>query len=194
MKALIMLAEQFEDSEVFVPKEALEKAGFQVAIATPEKGHHCHGKHGGRVLADLALREVDPDAYDLLLLPGGKAPAVLRRDEHALRIAKAFFKADKPVAAICHGPQVLVSARLLEGRRATCYKSVAQELRDNGARYEDVEVVVDGKLVTSRQPGDLPAFVREMLKAAGAAAALCTAHPQTHDAEPVGKQEGRIAV
>jgi protease I len=121
------------------------------------------------VLADLTLAEVEPDAYDLLLLPGGKAPESLRNDEHAQRVAKAFFKADKPVAAICHGPQILVSARLLEGRHATCYKSVAHELKESGARYEDAEVVVDGKLVTSRQPGDLPAFVREMLKVAQAA-------------------------
>jgi protease I len=169
MKALIITAEQFEDSELFVPKEALEQAGFEVDIATPEKGHQFHGKHGGTVLADLTLREVDPDAYDLLLLPGGKAPASLRNDAQAQHVAKAFFKADKPVAAICHGPQILVSARLLEGRRATCYESVAQELKDSDARYEDAEVVVDGKLVTARHPGDLPAFVREMLKAARAA-------------------------
>jgi len=166
MKALIVTADNFEDSELFVPKEALEQAGFQVDIATPEKGHHFHGKHGGKVLADLTLREVDAENYDLLVLPGGKAPGELRRDEHALRVARDFFKADKPVAAICHGPQILVSARLLEGRRATCYKSVAQELKDNGALYEDANVVVDGKLVTSREPGDLPDFVREMLKAA----------------------------
>jgi protease I len=166
MKALIITADQFEDSELFVPKEALEKAGFQVDIATPEKGHQFHGKHGGTVLADVTLREVEPGNYDLLLLPGGKAPELLRRDEHVIHIAKAFFKADKPVAAICHGPQILVSARLLEGRHATCYKNVAHELKENGALYEDSEVVVDGKLVTSRDPGDLPAFVREMLKVA----------------------------
>lgn len=168
MKALIITAEQFEDSELFVPKEALEKAGFQVEVATPEKGRPFHGKHGGTLVADLTLGEANPDDYDLLLLPGGKAPATLRHDEHAQRIAKAFFKSDKPVAAICHGPQILVSARLLEGRRATCYPSVAQELKDNGARYEDAEVVVDGKLVTSRRPGDLPAFIREMLRVAQA--------------------------
>ncbi|TCS69245.1 protease I [Sulfuritortus calidifontis] len=164
MKALIVTAEQFEDSELFVPKQALEQAGIQVDIATPEKGHQFHGKHGGKVLADLTLREVAVEDYDLLVLPGGKAPAQLRRDEHAIRIAKDFFKAGKPVAAICHGPQILVSARLLEGRRVTCYKSVAQELKDNGALYEDSAVVVDGKLITSREPGDLPEFVREMLK------------------------------
>lgn len=163
MKALIITAEQFEDSELFDPKAALEAAGIQVDIATPEKGHPFHGKHGKTVSADLPLREVKPDDYDLLVLPGGKAPAELRRDEHALHIAREFFKHNKPVAAICHGPQILVSARLLERRHATCYKSVAQELKDNGALYEDSAVVVDGNLVTSREPGDLPEFIREML-------------------------------
>jgi protease I len=163
MKALIVTAERFEDSELFVPKEALEKAGVQVDVATPEKGHQFRGKHGGALIADLTLRDVDVEQYDLLLLPGGMAPEQLRHDEHAQRIAKRFFKRNKPVAAICHGPLVLLSARLLEGRRITCHKSVAQEFIDGGARYEDSEVVVDGNLITSREPGDLPAFVKQVL-------------------------------
>lgn len=167
MKALIMTAEHFEDSELFEPKAALEAAGIEVDVATPEKGHQFHGKHGRALIADLTLRDVNPDEYDLLLVPGGKAPAELRRDNNAIRIAKTFFKNDKPVAAICHGPQILLSARVLEGRRATCYESVAQELKDNGVLYEDAEVVVDGKLVTSRKPGDLPSFIREMLHLVG---------------------------
>lgn len=167
MKALIMTAEQFEDSELFQPKTALEAAGLQVDVATPEKGHQFHGKHGRSLIADITLREVVPDDYALLVVPGGKAPAELRRDDNALRIAKTFFKNDKPVAAICHGPQVLLSARVLEGRRATCFPSVAQELKDNGVLYEDAEVVVDGQLVTSRSPSDLPSFIREMLRLVG---------------------------
>jgi len=167
MRALIVTADQFEDSELFVPKEALEKAGVEVDVATPEKGHQFRGKHGRSVIADLTLRDVEVDRYDLLLLPGGKAPARLRHDEHAQRIAKRFFEHGKMVAAICHGPQILLSARLLQGRRATCYESVAQELQDGGALYEDREVVVDGNLITSRAPGDLPAFCREILKALG---------------------------
>lgn len=167
MKALMITAEQFEDSELFAPKAALEAAGIEVAIATPEKGQRIHGKHGASVLADLSLCEVKPDDYDLLVLPGGRAPATLRSDEHALRIAREFFRQDKPVAAICHGPQILISAGLLARRRATCYKSVARELEDSGACFEDAAVVVDGKLVTSRQPNDLPCFIREMLRLVG---------------------------
>ncbi len=169
MKALIITAEQFEDSELLVPKEALEKVGVRVPVAVPEKGHQVHGKHGAALIADLTLREADPQDYDLLLIPGGKAPMALRRDEHALGIVRRFFKADKPVGAICHGPLVLVGARVVEGRRMTGHPSVARELRDNGARYEDAEVVVDGRLVTSRAPGDLPAFVRELLRQLGKA-------------------------
>lgn len=167
MKALIMTAEQFEDSELFEPKAALEAAGIRVEVAAPEQGRQFHGKHGRAVVADLSLRDVDPDEYQLLVLPGGKAPAELRLDDNAIRIVRTFFKNNRPVAAICHGPQVLVSARVLEGRRATCYRSVAQELKDSGVFYEDAEVVVDGKLVTSRTPSDLPSFIREMLRLVG---------------------------
>jgi protease I len=113
---------------------------------------------------DKTLDEVNADDYAILVLPGGAAPAAVRKEPKALEIARAFFSSDKPVAAICHGPQVLISAGLVRGRRATCYKSVADELKGAGALYEDREVVVDGKLVTSRQPADLPAFMRETMK------------------------------
>jgi len=104
------------------------------------------------------------EGYDILVLPGGKAPAEIRLDPNAISIVSEFFSLNRPVAAICHGPQVLVSAGVLKGRRATCYRTVAQELIDAGAIYEDLEVVVDGSLVTSRRPADLPAFMREIMK------------------------------
>lgn len=100
----------------------------------------------------------------LLVLPGGRAPAAVRKEKAALDIARAFFARNKPVAAICHGPQTLISAGLMQGRHATCYRTVAEELKAAGAHYEDEEVVVDGNLVTSRQPSDLPAFLREMMR------------------------------
>ena len=98
---------------------------------------------------------------------GGKAPAVVREESKPLEVARSFFDRSKPVAAICHGPHILISAGLLKGRRATCYMSVADELKTAGALYEDREVVVDGNLVTSRQPPDLPAFMRETMKLLG---------------------------
>ena len=112
----------------------------------------------------LKLKEVDPDVYDILILPGGRAPEEIRKDKDAIKIARHFFEKRKPVSAICHGPQILITAGLLKGKYATCYKSVAQELKDAGAVYEDKEVVVDGNLVTSRHPSDLPGFMRETLK------------------------------
>jgi protease I len=163
MKALIVSADHFEDSELLVSYYRLLEAGVEVDIASIKRGK-INGKHGYQVEASMALKDVNPGDYDLLVLPGGKAPTDLRRQAAALRIAEGFFAAGKPVAAICHGPQILVTAGLLRGRRATCHPAVAQEMIEAGALYEDSEVVVDGKLVTSRRPCDLPAFMRECIK------------------------------
>jgi len=163
MKALIISADNFEDSELLVPYYRLKEAGIGVAVASLSRGV-ITGKHGYKVVVDKSFDEVNPDDYEILVLPGGAAPAVVRKEPQALEIARSFFRQSKPVAAICHGPQILISAGLLLGRRATCYKSVADELKESGALYEDREVVVDAKLVTSRQPDDLPAFMREIMK------------------------------
>lgn len=163
MKALIISADHFEDTELLVAYYRLLEAGIEVDIAAIRRGK-INGKHGYQVEATKALKDVNPDDYALLVLPGGKAPAAIRKEAAALRIAQAFFANSKPVAAICHGPQTLISAGLLRGRRATCHPSVAEEMRAAGALYEDSEVVVDGKLVTSRRPSDLPAFMRETIK------------------------------
>jgi protease I len=163
MKALIVSADHFEDSELLYPYYRLQEAGLDVDIASMAKGR-INGKHGYEVAVNKVLRDVDPDEYDLLVLPGGKAPATLRKEQAAITIAQNFMRRDKPVAAICHGPQILVTAGVLLGRRATCYRSVAEELQDSGALYEDRDVVVDGALVTSRQPSDLPAFMRETIR------------------------------
>lgn len=163
MKALIISADNFEDSELFVPYYRLREEGVHVDIASIKRGT-IKGKHGYEVEVDKTLKEVNPDDYDILILPGGKAPEAIRKEEEAITIAKHFFEKNKPVSAICHGPQTLITAGLLKGRRATCYKSVAQEMKNAGAFYEDKEVVIDGNLVTSRQPSDLPAFIKEMMK------------------------------
>jgi protease I len=166
MKALILSADNFEDSELLVPSYRLQEAGVEVTVASLNRGV-ITGKHGYEVAVDTTLDAVNPDDYAILVLPGGKAPAALRIKPQALEIARSFFTHVKPVAAICHGPQILISAGLLMGRRATCYLSVADELKEAGALYEDREVVVDGNLVTSRQPADLPAFMRETMKLLG---------------------------
>lgn len=161
MRALIITADDFEDSELQIPLAKLREEGIPTDIASLNKDKII-GKHGYTAEVDLTVDTIDVTAYDLLILPGGRAPARLRKDLTVLDIVRAFFAADKPVAAICHGPQVLLSAGVMRGRTATCYKSVAQEMKRAGAHYVDQEVVVDANLITARQPADLPAFMREI--------------------------------
>ncbi len=164
MKVLIISAENFEDMELFVPFYRLKEEGIEVDISSMNKGR-IKGKHGYEIEVEKTFKEVDPEKYDILVLPGGKAPETIRKDPAAVKIARSFFEGNKPVFAICHGPQLLITAGLLKRRHATCHKSVAPEMKEAGALYEDREVVVDGNLVTSRQPSDLPAFMREMMRA-----------------------------
>jgi len=166
VKALIISADNFEDTELLVPLYRLKEEGIHVDIASMKKGS-IKGKHGYEVEANRSLSNIKPEDYDILILPGGKAPGAIRKDKNALKIAQHFFQNNKPVSAICHGPQTLISAGLLRGKRATSYKSVASEMKDAGVLYEDKEVIVDGNLITSRQPSDLPAFMRETMKQLG---------------------------
>ena len=163
MKALIISGNMFEDTELLVPLYRLVEENIAVDIASIKAGT-ITGKHGYKVAVKFPLDVIDPSSYDLLILPGGKAPAELRENETLLSLVRHFFSENKTVAAICHGPQILVSAGVLTGRKATCYKSVAEELKSAGADYRDEEVVVDGNLITSRIPADLPAFSREIMR------------------------------
>ena len=113
----------------------------------------------------LSFADADAEDYDLLLLPGGKGPEKVRLEADAVEITKRMFEADKMVAAICHGPQVLISADVLRGKRATCWPALRDDLKAAGADYVDREVVVDGNLITSRCPPDLPAFCRQIFAA-----------------------------
>jgi archaeal arginyl aminopeptidase len=166
MRALIVSSDRFEDSELFEPLQQLQAKGVKVDIAAPQPGP-ITGKHGRRVSAGLALSAVRAEDYDLLLLPGGEAPSRLRKIPEAVAIARDFLQADKPVAAICHGPQLLIATGLMAGRAATCYRAVRQELETAGANYLDREAVVDGNLVTSRQPADISAFMRAIFGITG---------------------------
>jgi protease I len=159
MRALIVSADRFEDRELSEPLQQLQAKGVQVDIAAPRLGP-ITGKHGLRVSVGLTLSAVRVEDYDLLLLPGGEAPASLRKIPEAVAIARHFVEANKPVAAICHGPQLLIATGLMAGRTATCYRAVRPELEAAGVNYLDREVVVDASLVTSRQPADIPAFMR----------------------------------
>jgi protease I len=169
MKALILAADGFEDSELLYPYYRLLEAGIETDLAGPEAGP-LTGKHGTTVEAGMKFADTAVvEGYDLLLLPGGKGPETVRLDEAAVRTTKAMVSSQKLVAAICHGAQVLISAEALGGKRATCWKGIRDDLRAAGAEYADEEVVVDGNLITSRCPRDLPAFCREIFKALSAA-------------------------
>ncbi len=164
-QALILAADGFEDSELLYPYYRLQEAGYGVDIAAPKAGP-VTGKHGYVVTANLSLDDILPHAsrgYKLLVVPGGKAPAALREIPKAPLVARDFAASGALIAAICHGPQLLIATGLLRGKRATCYETVADELKAAGVFYTDAEVVVDGKFITSRKPSDLPAFMREVM-------------------------------
>lgn len=163
MKALIISADNFEDTELLYPFYRLIEEGFEVDIASIYK-KPIKGKHGYEISVNLSIEEVNPDNYVLLILPGGKAPSVLRSNSKVLEITKAFHQKGKIIGAICHGPQILISAGILKNRKATSYKSVAKELIQSEVNYEDKEVVVDENFITSRHPADLPYFMKEIFK------------------------------
>ena len=163
MKVLIISANGFEDTELLCPMYRLREEGFQTDIASLEWGE-IKGKHGYTVTANLAIHEVVPHGFSALLLPGGKAPERLRRHPKVIEITKAFHRDRKPIFAICHGPLILADAGILFGKRATCYWKVAEELRNAGAHYEDSPLVVDGNITTSREPKDLPIFMKKLVK------------------------------
>lgn len=167
IRALILTADKFEDTELIVPYFRLLGAGARVDIAAPTMDRIA-GEHGYSVEPDLTIDSVDHDEYDLLIVPGGfpdGAPATVRRLDEAQQIARSFFEDGRPVACICHGPWLLASAGVIAGRRLTSYwhDGVPEDIKAAGGLWEDSEVVVDGNLVTSRWPPDLPAFTREMM-------------------------------
>jgi protease I len=164
MKALILVANNVEDLEFFYPYYRLCEEGFYVDVASPDGGKIV-GKNGYDFACNLSISEANADEYDLLVLPGGKAPETVRLEPEAVEITRKMLNSDKTVAAICHGVQTLISADVLHGRKATCWRGIRDDVKAAGAEYLDQEVVVDGNLITSRSPEDLPAFCREVFAA-----------------------------
>ncbi len=158
----ILAADGFEEVELTSPKEAIENAGGVALVVSPEDGEvkaNRHREHGIKVPVDQKLDEAKAEDFDALLIPGGLFnPDALRVNQKALDFASAFFAQKKPVFSICHGPQVLISAGLVNGRKMTGFKAIQQDLKNAGAVVSDEPVVVDSGLVTSRNPDDLPAF------------------------------------
>lgn len=167
-KILMISADGFEQSELEVPRDKLNEAGAKVTLATPD-GKDVKGwkdKDWGReASSDATLEDVDANDFDALVIPGGQMnPDLLRVNPHAVELVKAFAQAGKPIAAICHAPWLLVEAGILNGRKATSYKSIKTDVMNAGAEWQDNEVVVDEGIVTSRAPGDLPAFVAKIIE------------------------------
>jgi protease I len=163
-----LVCDGYEESELTSPIEALRSAGAEVHIVSPQSGRVRGWKDGDwseAVRVDKTLDEVSADDYRGLLLPGGVInPDKLRREEKAVEFVRAFFEQGKPVAAICHGPQMLIEADVLQGRTVTSFSSIRKDLENAGATWVDREVVVDQGLTTSRSPKDLPAFNRKLVE------------------------------
>jgi protease I len=167
-KVAILVEKGFEQVELTEPKQALEQAGAQTHIISPQKGKVKSWEHtdwGDEYTVDVQLEQARPEDYDALVLPGGVMnPDHLRRNEKALQFVRAFFDAGKPVAAICHAPWTLIDAGVVKGKTLTSYHTLQTDLKNAGASWVDQEVVVDNGLVTSRNPDDIPAFNRKMIE------------------------------
>lgn len=163
-KALILAGDGFEDAELLYPYYRLQEEGLEVDVAGDEAGKIFTGKRGYPIRSTKAAKNVNIDEYAVLVIPGGHAPDKWRMDEKFVQIVRQAFQRDMVVAAVCHAAQLLIEADVVKGRKMTCYASVKTDLKNAGAHYEDREVLVDGNLVTSRQPADLPAFMRETIR------------------------------
>ncbi len=171
-RVLILATDGFEQSELFGPRDALKDAGATVTLASikkdPIQGME-HDQKGATITPDMLITEVDSDDYDALVLPGGVAnPDTLRMQPRAIEIIQEFFDAGKTVAAICHAPWLLIEADIVDGKRATSWPSLRTDLENAGADVVDEEVVIDGNLITSRKPDDIPAFNDAIIEAIGA--------------------------
>lgn len=164
----ILVENGFEESELVSPREALEKNGANVTIVSPREGKIRSWKDdnwGIDLTVDVHISEAIATDYHGLLIPGGVAnPDLLRRNEEVVKFVKDFFEKGKPIAAICHGPQVLIETEALQGREMTSFPSIKTDLKNAGVRWVDKEVVVDAGLVTSRSPADLDAFNAKMIE------------------------------
>ena len=163
-KVLIFAENYYEDLELWYPKIRLTEEGAKVVVAgTGEKTYK--GKNGYPLDVDGNVKDYKAKDFDAVIVPGGFAPDKLRRYKEVLDFVKEIYNNGKVVAAICHGPWVLVSAGILKGKKITCVNAIKDDVINAGAQYFDKEVVVDGNIITSRKPDDLPAFCREIIKA-----------------------------
>jgi protease I len=168
-RVLILATNGFEQSELLDPRKALEEAGYETVLASPESGEIKGWKDkdwGESVKVDRPISDVSADDFDALLLPGGQMnPDILRMDQDAIRLVKEMVGAKKPVAAICHGPWLLAEADVIQGKTVTSWPSIRTDLRNAGASVVDQEVTIDDNIITSRNPDDIPAFSSALIAA-----------------------------
>lgn len=169
-KVAFLLTRGVEQIELTSPRQALDEAGATTTLISPSEGTlqamQSDWDHGDTFDVDLPVGQARVEDFDMLVLPGGTLNSdALRLDEDSVELVKAFFAADKPVAAICHAPWLLAQADVARGHRLTSFESIAADLKNAGAQWEDSQVVVDGNLITSRNPGDLEAFSAAIIDA-----------------------------
>lgn len=164
-KKIAVLAEHiYEDLEAWYPILRLREAGHSVVVIGPEKGVTYASKHGYPLVSDLAIAAARSAQFDGVIIPGGYAPDKMRRNRGMVRFVRDLFDAGKVVASICHGPWMFAEADIVRERKFTCVSAIKTDLVNAGGRYVDAEVVVDGNLISSRTPPDLPAMMREVLR------------------------------
>ncbi|OGP95917.1 MAG: hypothetical protein A2V53_04675 [Deltaproteobacteria bacterium RBG_19FT_COMBO_56_10] len=163
---ILLIENNYEDSEAVYPFYRMQEAGHKVTVVGPKAGTY-HSKHGYPLEAKAAASEIKADAFGGLIIPGGQAPDRMRINTHMVSLVRDAAGKGLVVGAICHGAQMLIEADVLKGRKATCYISVKTDLVNAGGIYSDEPVVVDGKLVTSRHPGDLPSFCKTLVQMLG---------------------------
>jgi len=163
-KGIVLLEGGFQEAELLYPYYRLQEAGYDVDLVSENKGEKYEGEYGYKLQSDLSAEDVDMGEYDVLVIPGGRGPDRMRIKDSIVKLVKDAYQDDLVIASICHGAQVLIEAEVVDGKNLTCWYSVATDVKNAGGNYVDEEVVVDGNLVTSRMPPDLPAFMRETLK------------------------------
>ncbi len=166
-RVAIFAEDLYEDLELWYPLLRLREEGAAVVVVGPGAAPKHHGKYGYPVTVDQTIQEVAADRFDAVVIPGGYAPDRLRRHGAMVAFVREMARQGKIVAAICHGPWMLASAEVVAGKSVTCFFAIKDDLVHAGATYKDAEVVVDGNLITSRQPADLPAFVQAIIAALG---------------------------
>ena len=164
-RVAVLVEDEFEDRELIEPIDALRAAGVGVSVIGPRAGVAFRGKRGATVISDMAAGAARMQDFDALVIPGGHAPDRMRLRHAMVDLARDAMQSGKPVAAICHGPQVLISANALKGRTLTCWPSIAIDVKNAGGLYVDKPVVEDGNLITSRKPDDVPVFSEAIIRA-----------------------------